>query len=103
MADEHRANTRTAEDFLNGERRRLHTRKAKDKTLFVRNILNSVFIIMALVAMVGVLVAKPGTDALHISYGLGITAILVKMAEVMMRMPTMLRKPEYEKRKDFFH
>ena len=99
MADTPNTNN-TPSDFIKKERRRLETRKQHDKTLFVRNILNSIFIILAIAAMVGVLVTKAGSTALHVCYGIGITAILVKMAEVMLRMPGMLKKTEYEKRKE---
>ena len=87
------------DDYISRERRRLDKRRVADKTLFVRNVLNSVFIVMALLAMVGVLVFKAGTTGLYASYGLGLAAILVKMAEVLMRMPSMLRKTQYEQRK----
>lgn len=100
MADTPHTDAAPQSDFLKQERLRLETRKRQDKTLFVRNILNSIFIILAITAMVGVLITKAGTTALHISYGIGIMAILVKMAEVMLRMPSMMRKTEYEKRKE---
>ena len=100
MVEQEGTKATAASDFIENERCRLHKQKAEDKTLFVRNILNSVFIILAIIAMVGVLVTKAGSTALHICYGIGITAILVKMAEVMMRMPGMLKKTEYEKRKE---
>lgn len=87
-------------DFIQSERQRLEAKRKQDKTLFVRNILNSIFIILAIVAMVGVLVSKAGTAALYVSYGIGIVSILVKMGEVMIRMPRMLRKTEYEQRKE---
>ncbi len=100
MPDTNSTTSQQQSDFLVEERKRLEERKKTDKTLFVRNILNSIFIIMAIAAMVGVLISKPGTTALYISYGVGITAILFKMAEVMIRMPSMMRKTEYEKRKE---
>ena len=87
-------------DFIQSKRQRLEAKRKQDKTLFVRNILNSIFIILAIVAMVGVLVSKAGTTALYVSYGIGIVSILVKMGEVMIRMPRMLRKTEYEQRKE---
>ncbi len=66
----------------------------------MRNILNSVFIILSICAMVGVLVCKAGTTALYICYGVGIVAILVKMTEVMLRIPSMMRKTAYQQRKE---
>ena len=87
-------------DFIAAERRRLDAQRQRDKTLFVRNILNSIFILLAIVAMIGVLIAKPGTMLLYIFYGIGILAILIKIGEVMIRMPSMLRKPIYQQRRE---
>ena len=100
MTDQNSNLPQAESDFLKHERKRLDARKQQDKTLFVRNILNSVFIILAIASMLGVLIAKPGTTALHICYATGLVAILVKMAEVMMRMPSMMRKTQYEQRKN---
>lgn len=60
----------------------------KSRNLFVRNILNVVFIIIAIAAMVGLMVdnGHPMTW-----YALGLFAVLVKMVEVVMRMPGLKR------------
>ena len=52
--------------------------------LFLRNILNSIFIIVALIAMIGILV-----DSTHsmLWYSVGLFAVIIKMVEVVLRMP----------------
>ena len=88
-----------AEAFLAKERERLDEGKTDDNRLFLRNILNSIFIILAILAMVGVLIFKSGTLWLSVSYGVGIVAVLVKMVEVMLRMPGMKKQePRYKSR-----
>lgn len=63
-----------------GERRKM------SKNLFIRNILNVVFILIAIVAMIGILL-----DKAHLTtwYAVGLFAVIIKMIEVMMRMPGM--------------
>ena len=56
------------------------------KNLFVRNILNSLFILMALIAMIGITVSDKEGSHLMTWYGLGLFAVVVKMVEVMLRM-----------------
>ena len=63
-----------------------HQRKRMTKNLFIRNILNGLFILIALVAMIGILVAK---NHLMVWYAIGLFAVLIKMVEVMLRMPGM--------------
>ncbi len=88
-----------AEAFLAKERERLDEGKTDDNRLFLRNILNSIFIILAILAMIGVLIFNSGTLWLSISYGVGIVAVLVKMVEVMLRMPGMKKQePRYRSR-----
>ena len=57
-----------------------HQRKRMTKNLFIRNILNGLFI------MIGILVAK---NHLMVWYAIGLFAVLIKMVEVMLRMPGM--------------
>lgn len=65
----------------------MEARKRKaGKNLFIRNILNSLFILLAIIAMVGILFADKGSS-LTIWYGLGLFAVLIKMVEVVLRMP----------------
>lgn len=75
-----------------------HPEKEQEKrkisrNLFVRNILNSIFILLALVAMIGILVTPVG-PGIMIWYGVGLFAVVVKMAEAVMRMPGIGRKKE---------
>ncbi len=53
----------------------------------IRNWLNGIFIVLALVAIVGVLIFKGGERGLYISYGIAVLAIIIKMVEALFRMP----------------
>ena len=66
-------------------------------TFHLRNILNGVFILLAVVAMVGVLASKTSL-MLHISYGVGLLAVIIKIVEVILRMPSMTGRTVYEQR-----
>lgn len=61
-------------------------RRKMSKNLFIRNMLNSLFILMAIIAMIGILVTDKGSN-LTAWYGLGVFAVIIKMVEVMLRMP----------------
>lgn len=67
-------------------------RRRMSKDLFVRNILNSVFILMAAVAMVGFAFSWGSPQPPTWCIWLGLSAIVVKMFEAMLRMPGMLKK-----------
>ena len=79
-------------DFLNKdtdhiiqeERNRIDQQKKMGKMLYVRNILNSIFMILALVAMVGLLVSSKNASTF---YSIGLIAVCIKMIEVILRMP----------------
>ena len=60
-------------------------RRKMSRNLFLRNILNSLFILLAVVAMGGILLA--GTKNMMPWYIVGLFAVIVKMVEVMLRMP----------------
>ena len=60
------------------------TRQRITRNLFIRNILNALFIIVALVAMIGIIVAK---EHVMVWYSVGLFAVIIKMVEVMLRMP----------------
>lgn len=62
-------------------------RRQTDKSLFVRNILNSIFILLAVIAMIGIVAASYLQANLMPWYGLGLFAVLFKMVEVVLRMP----------------
>ena len=59
-------------------------RRRITRNLFIRNILNALFIIVALVAMIGIIVAK---EHVMVWYSVGLFAVIIKMVEVMLRMP----------------
>lgn len=71
-----------------------------DRTLFIRNILNAVFILLSIGAMVGVLVCKSRLG-MNISYGVAVVAVVIKIIEVIIRMPSMTKKTEYEQRRHY--
>lgn len=58
--------------------------KRKTNKLFIRNILNGIFILVALIAMIGIL-----ADGKHVMiwYSVGLFAVVIKMVEVVLRMP----------------
>ena len=72
-------------------------RRKMSRVLYIRNVLNSIFIILAVIAMIGI----------GLSWGdvtpswcliIALIAVIVKMAEAALRMPSMLRKPQRHKR-----
>lgn len=66
-------------------------RRRPGRLFLVRNTLNCVFIVMALVAMVGIVADGRGNHTM-IWYGLGLFAVVIKMTEVLLRMPGMRNK-----------
>lgn len=73
-------------------REQLKRKQARRRLLYIRNGLNIVFMLLALVAMVGVCVFKAGEWGLYLSYGVGIVAVLIKMVEAVLRMPGIFDK-----------
>ncbi len=72
-------------------------RRKMSRMLYIRNVLNSIFIILSVIAMIGI----------GLSWGdvtpswcliIALIAVIVKMAEAALRMPSMLRKPQRHKR-----
>ena len=65
------------------------------KNLMIRNVLNSVFILLAIIAMVCILVGKykHHNSVAWSGYMTGIVAVIIKMGETLMRFSTMARKP----------
>lgn len=61
--------------------------KRQRKMLVIRNWLNSIFIFLSIIAIIGVLVFKAGNPYLYYSYGVAVLAVIIKMVEVMFRMP----------------
>lgn len=62
-------------------------RRKTNRNLFLRNILNSIFILLAIVAMVGIVLTDATDGGLIKWYGVGLFAVVVKMVEVVLRMP----------------
>lgn len=62
------------------------SRRKMSRNLFIRNILNSLFILLAIIAMIGILITDKNGN-LMIWYGIGLFAVFIKMVEVMLRMP----------------
>ena len=69
---------------LKHPKRKEPKRRRMTRNLFIRNILNALFIIVALVAMIGIIVAK---EHVMVWYSVGLFAVIIKMVEVMLRMP----------------
>ena len=99
--------TREEQAFLE----RLHNPEASEqesrqsdrerRQLFRRNVLNGTFILLACIAM-GLIAYSWFSHAAQArlwGIGVGLVAVMLKMAEATMRIPTMLKKPEYEKRR----
>ena len=72
-------------------------RRKMSRMLYIRNMLNSVFILLSVIAMIGI----------GLSWGdvtpswcliIALIVVIVKMAEAALRMPSMLCKPQRHKR-----
>lgn len=74
------------------QRDELQEWRRQHRILVIRNWLNSIFIVLALLAIAGVLYFKAGERGLMISYGIGVLAVLIKMVEAMFRMPGIFNK-----------
>ena len=66
-------------------------RRKDQKLLFLRNVLNSVFILMAVIAMVGIVLCEAGEGMMQ-WYMLVLVAAVVKMVGVAFRMSGMRRR-----------
>ena len=73
-------------------------RAERDKLFLLRNVLNTIFILMALVAMIGIAFSWYFTADVTWCYILGLCAVFVKMVEAMFRMPHMLKKTSRRRR-----
>lgn len=73
-------------------------RPERDKLFLLRNVLNIIFILMALVAMIGIAFSWYSTADVTWCYILGLCAVFVKMVEAMFRMPHMLKKTSRRRR-----
>lgn len=72
--------------------RQIAEQKRERKMLIIRNWLNSIFIILSIIAIIGVLVFNGGDVRLYYSYGIAVIAVIIKMVETMFRMPGIGRK-----------
>lgn len=61
-------------------------RRKTGRNLYIRNVLNTLFILIAIVAMIGIVVSDKGAECMK-WYGLGLFAVIIKMVEVVLRMP----------------
>lgn len=73
-------------------------RRKMSRMLYIRNVLNSIFILLALIAMGGIGYHIGKTPPLW-CYILALVAVIFKMAEAALRMPSMLRKPRQPRAK----
>ena len=74
------------------EKDELQAMRRERRNLIIRNWLNGLFIILALIAIVGVLYFRAGERGLTLSYGIAILAIIVKMVEAIFRLPGVFNK-----------
>lgn len=72
--------------------RELEAARRQRRLLIIRNWLNGIFMVLATLAIIGVLVFKAGDIKLYISYGIALFAILIKMVEAIFRMPGIFNK-----------
>ena len=75
------------------ERQRLAEAEKAYKLLRLRNMLNIVFMLLAIVAMIGIGLGMMQEGTSNWGYVVGIIAVLVKFAEAMLRMPASLNQP----------
>lgn len=74
------------------EKDELQAMRRERRNLIIRNWLNGLFIVLALIAIVGVLYFRAGERGLTLSYGIAILAIIVKMVETIFRLPGVFNK-----------
>lgn len=74
------------------EKDELQAMRRERRNLIIRNWLNGLFIVLALIAIVGVLYFRAGERGLTLSYGIAILAIIVKMVEAIFRLPGVFNK-----------
>lgn len=74
------------------EKDELQSMRRERRNLIIRNWLNGLFIVLALIAIVGVLYFRAGERGLTLSYGIAILAIIVKMVEAIFRLPGVFNK-----------
>lgn len=70
----------------------LQAKKKQRRNFIIRNWLNGIFIVLSILAIIGVMIFDAGEPQLYISYGIAILAILIKMVEAVFRMPGVINK-----------
>ena len=78
--------------FLKRQEEELEVQRKERRLLFVRNIVNGIFMLLAVVAMVGIVVFSNSETGTMWSYCIGLVAVLVKMVEVCMRLGKMKKQ-----------
>lgn len=81
------------DELLAAQRSRLQAQRKAQPLLFLRNILNVVFMLLAAITIIGLFFFEKGSAALTYCYYIGIVAVLIKMVEVMFRMPGFKKQP----------
>ncbi len=81
--------TDKSERILREQEESLKERRSQNRHLFLRNVLNSTFMLLAIVAMVGILIFPSASTGAVVCYAIGLLAVLIKMVEVCFRMPTL--------------
>lgn len=74
-------------------------RRKMPRNLLLGNVLNGLFMLMAAVAMAGLALSWNADRQPLWCYVLGLLAVVVKMAEALLRMPDLLRKPRQRGRR----
>lgn len=72
-------------------------RHKPNQRLFYRNIINGTFILLAAIAMIGLGVSWTGATSPTWCYALALLAVFVKMIDVVLRIPDMLKRPSASK------
>lgn len=65
----------------------LAERQRYNRNLLMRNWLNGIFMLMAVGAMAGLMLFSKSKESLMACYAIGLLAVVIKMVEVVMRMP----------------
>ena len=82
------------------EKDELQAMRRERRNLIIRNWLNGLFIVLALIAIVGVLYFRAGERGLTLSYGIAILAIIVKMVEAIFRLPGVSTNYSHDERRN---
>lgn len=61
--------------------------KRQHRMFIIRNWLNGIFIVLAVIAIIGVLYFDSEEPGLYYSYGVAVLGVIIKMIEVLFRMP----------------